>query len=113
MEVKATAKYVRLSPTKARQVACHVRDKSVAEAEAILKIMPNKAAGEIYKVLHSAAANAEHNLELNRDELIVKAAYIDEGPVIKRIKCRARGRADRMEHRTSHITVVVGEREED
>ncbi len=112
MEAKAIAKFIRVSPRKARLVAALIKGKSVKEAEAVLKITPNKAAHLIYKVLRSAAANAEENLSLNRDTLIVKGAIIDEGPSLKRIKPRAMGRADRMVHRTSHITVVVSEREE-
>ena len=113
MEAKAIAKFIRVSPRKARQVAALIKGKNIKEAEAILRITPNKAAHLINKVLHSAAANAEENLSLNRDSLVVKNAIIDEGPSLKRIKPRAQGRADRMRHRTSHITVVVSEREEE
>ena len=113
MEAKAVAKYIRISPRKARQVAVLLKGKDVREAEAMLKMMPNKGAYFIRKVLHSAAANAEENLGLDKETLVVKGAVIDEGPSLKRIKPRAQGRADRMVHRTSHITVVVGEREEE
>ena len=106
MEAKAIAKYVRMSPRKARLVANLIKGKDIQEAEAILRYTPNKAAKVIQKVLLSATANAENNLEL------VKSAIIDQGPSIKRIKPRAQGRADRMVHRTSHVTVVVAEREE-
>ena len=112
MEAKAVAKYIRISPRKARLVVDLIRGKSVDEAEAILRFTPNRAAETIVKVLKSATANAENNLHLNRDELKVVAAYVDEGPSIKRFKPRAQGRADRMLHRMSHITVVVGAREE-
>lgn len=112
MEAKAIAKYVRMSPRKARLVANLIKGKDIQEAEAILRYTPNKAAKVIQKVLLSATANAENNLELNRENLVVKSAIIDQGPSIKRIKPRAKGRADRMVHRTSHVTVVVAEREE-
>jgi len=112
LEAKATAKYIRISPRKARLVIDLIRGKSVTQAEAILKFTPNRAAESIIKVLRSAAANAENNLSLNKEDLIVTKAFIDEGPSLKRIMPRAMGRADKMVHRTSHITVVVGNREE-
>ena len=112
MEVKATAKYLRISARKARLVVDLIRGKSVKEAEAILKFTPNKGAELAAKVLKSATANAENNLSLAKDDLYVKAAYVDEGPSLRRFKPRAQGRADRMVHRMSHITIVVGTREE-
>lgn len=112
MEAKAVAKYMRISPRKARLVIDLIRGKKVDEAEAILRFTPNKAAEFIIKVLRSATANAEHNLSLSREDLIVTQAYVDQGPSLKRFKPRAMGRADRMLHRMSHITVAVGEREE-
>ena len=112
MEAKAIAKYVRMSPRKARLVANLIKGKDIQEAEAILRYTPNKAAKVIQKVLLSATANAENNLELDKSNLVVKSAIIDQGPSIKRIKPRAQGRADRMVQRTSHVTVVVAEREE-
>lgn len=113
MEAKAIAKYVRVSPRKARLVADLIKGKDIREAEAILRYTPNKASAIIKKVMLSAAANAENNLDLDRNSLVVKAAIVDQGPSIKRYKPRAMGRADRMVHRTSHVTVVVAEREED
>ncbi len=112
MEVNATAKYLRVSPRKARLVIDLIRGKSVREAEAILNVLPNKGAEFAVKVLKSAVANAENNLSLDKDDLIVRKAYVDEGPSLRRYKPRAQGRADRMLHRMSHITIVVGEREE-
>ena len=111
MEAKAVAKFVRVSPRKARLVAETIKGKGIREAEAILRYTPNKAAGIINKVMLSAAANAENNLDLDRNSLIVKQAVVDQGPSLKRLKPRAQGRADRMVHRTSHITVVVAEKE--
>lgn len=112
MEAKAIAKYIRISPSKAKIVIDLIRGKDVREAEAILKFTPNRAADPICKVLRSATANAENNLSLNKEDLYVTKAFIGQGPSLKRYKPRAMGRADRMLHRTCHITVVVGEREE-
>jgi len=112
MEAKATARYVRVSPRKARLVVDLVRGKSVAEAEAILKFTPRAAAEVVGKVVHSAAANAEQNLKIKPETLYVSEAYVNEGPTLKRIRPRAQGRASRINKRTSHITVVVKQREE-
>ena len=112
MEAKAVAKYIRIAPRKARLVIDLIRGKGVKEAEAILKFTPNRAAEPIAKVLHSAISNAENNLELDKEDLIVTQAFVDAGPSLKRFKPRAMGRADRMVHRTSHITVAVGNRKE-
>jgi len=112
VESKAVAKYIRISPRKVRQVIDLIRGKKVDEAAAILKLTPNRATEPVSKVLKSAVANAEHNANLNRDDLIVAKAFVDQGPTLKRFKPRAMGRADRMLRRTSHITVVVSEREE-
>lgn len=110
MEAKAVAKYIRISPRKARQVVDLIRGKSVAEAYAILKFTPNKGAELVENVLKSAVANAEHNYDMNADELYVSQAYVDQGPSLKRFKPRAMGRADGIKKRTSHITVMVSER---
>ncbi len=111
MESRAVAKHVRISPRKARQVVDLVRGKPVGEALNILRFMPNKAATPVYKVVESAAANAENNFDMNRDDLYIAKIYVDEGPTWKRIRPRARGMADRIRKRTSHITVVLAERE--
>lgn len=112
MEAKAVARYIRISPRKARLVADLVRGKEVGEALTILRFTPRKAARLIEKVLNSAIANAEHNLELATDSLIVRRAFVDEGPTMKRWRPRAFGRANRINKRMSHITIVVGEKEE-
>lgn len=112
MEAKAVAKYIRISPSKARQVVDLIRGKSVLEARAILKFAPNKGSELVVKVLNSAVANAEHNLNLSGDDLYISKCYVDQAPTLKRFKPRAMGRADVMRRRTSHITVIVGEREE-
>jgi large subunit ribosomal protein L22 len=112
MDVNATAKYLRISPRKARLVINLIRGKSVREAEGILKFSPHKGAEYAEKVLKSAVANAENNLSLAKEDLYVTDVYVNEGPSLRRFKARAQGRADRMLHRMSHITVVVGTREE-
>jgi len=111
MEARAVAHYIRVSPLKARQVADLVRGKAIKEALGILRYTNKKSAPLINKVLKSAVANAEHNFDMDSDALYVSAIMIDEGPTLKRMKPRAYGRADVMRHRTSHITVVLKERE--
>ena len=106
-EVKAVAKWVRMSPRKARLVAEHIRGRSVPEARTVLAFTQRAAAREIDKVLRSAVANAEANHNLVGDELIVSAAYVDEGPVMKRWRARARGRAARIHKPTCHITLKL------
>jgi len=110
LEAKAVAKYVRVSPRKARAVVDLIRGKKVDEALAILRYTPNKASAAVAKVLKSAVANAENNLQLNRDDLYVSACYVDQGPSLKRVMPRAQGRADIIKKRSSHITVRVGEK---
>ena len=109
MDVKATAKTVRVTPRKARLVLDNIRGKSVEEALALLEFTPNQAAGAIAKVVKSAAANAEHNYQLNRDELYIKTCFADEGIVLKRYMPRAKGSASQILKRTSHITGVVSD----
>jgi large subunit ribosomal protein L22 len=106
-EVQAVAKFVRVSPRKARLVADHIRGRSVPEARSILAFTPRAAAREIEKVLRSAVANAESNRNWNGDELYVKAVFVDEGPTIKRWRARARGRVNRILKRTCHITIKL------
>lgn len=110
MEAQATARYVRISPLKARRVAREIRGRPVAEAQAVLKFLPHRAARVLEKTLKSAVANAENNLELNREHLIVTRAYVDKGPSTRKAQPRARGRMDMLVKRTSHVTVVVGEK---
>jgi large subunit ribosomal protein L22 len=111
-EVRAEAKWVRISPRKARVVAEHIRGRSVPEARTVLAFTQRAAAREIEKVLRSAVANAEANHGLIGDDLVVSAAYIDEGPTIKRWKARARGRVNRIHKRTCHITIKVVQSEQ-
>lgn len=109
MEAIAKHKFARVSPQKGRLVADQIRGQSVAQALEILGYSPKKAAALVKKVLESAIANAEHNEGADIDELRVSSIMIDEGPTMKRIKPRAKGRADRILKRTSHITVVVSD----
>ncbi|MCI7240207.1 50S ribosomal protein L22 [Aerococcus suis] len=110
---KATAKTVRIPAKKARLVIDLIRNKPVAEAAAILKFTPRAASPVIEKVLMSAIANAENNFELDPAKLVVSEAYVNEGPTMKRFRPRAKGSASRINKRTSHITVVVEEAEEE
>ena len=111
MESKAVAKFVRIAPRKARQVIDLIRGKRVSDAETILKFTPRFSAEVIGKVLKSAIANAENNHKLQRDQLIVSEAYVDQGPTMKRFMPRAQGRASMIHKRTSHITIVLAEKE--
>ena len=109
--VRAEAKWVRLSARKARVVLTHIRGRSVPEARTILAFTQRAAAKDIEKVLRSAVANAETNplLHWNGDDLIVKAAYADEGPTLKRWRPRARGRVNQILKRTCHITIELAQ----
>jgi large subunit ribosomal protein L22 len=106
-EVRAVAKWVRMSPRKARLVTRHINGRSVPEARTVLAFTQRAAAREIDKVLRSAVANAEANHGLVGDNLVVSAAYVDEGPVMKRWRARARGRVARIKKPTCHITIKL------
>lgn len=110
MEAQAIAKYVRIAPRKIRVVMDLVRGKNVGEAFAILKFTPKVGAEVIEKVLKSAIANAEHNFDMNVDNLYISAACVDQGPTLKRIHPRSRGQAFKILKRSSHVTVAVKER---
>ncbi len=105
--VRAQARYVRTSARKARLVSDHLRGRSVQEARAILAYAPREVARDWSKLLDSAVANAENNHELLEDDLIVRDAYADEGPTIKRFRPRAMGRATSIRKRTSHLTITL------
>ena len=107
IRARAVARYVHMSPTKVRRVVALIKGRPLQEALDILRFSPQAAAQPLFKVVASAAANAENNLDLDRDTLVVAAAYADEGPTLKRIRPRAQGRAYRIRKRTSHITVEV------
>ncbi|GMA13933.1 50S ribosomal protein L22 [Deinococcus metallilatus] len=107
----AVAKYVRMSPRKVRLVVDVIRGKSVQDAEDLLRFLPKSASEPVAKVLKSAKSNAINNDEMLEDRLFVQAAYVDAGPTLKRLIPRARGSANIIKKRTSHITIIVGERE--
>jgi large subunit ribosomal protein L22 len=109
---RAQARYARIGPRKARRVIDLVRGMKASEALDVLRFTPQAASEDIYKVVASAVANAEHNEHLDRDALWISEAYVDEGPTLKRFRPRAQGRAYRVRKRTSHITVVVEAREQ-
>ena len=112
MEAKAIARYVRVSPRKARAVVDLVRGKSVPQAQEILAFTNRGIAETVEKVLNSAVANAENLHHVRPEALYVKECYVDEGPTLKRIRPRAKGSASRINKRTAHITIVVATREE-
>lgn len=109
MEVRAVSKYVRISPQKVRMVVGAVKGKPVERALQMLKFMPQKAAGIVEKVMRSAVANADQTTNIDVDSLVVRNLIVDQGPVLKRFRARARGRGARILKRTSHVTVVLSE----
>jgi large subunit ribosomal protein L22 len=113
MRTRAHARYIRQSPYKVRRVLDLVRGLPVNDARVVLAHTNRRAADPILKCLDSAVANAEHNLALDADELVVAEAFADEGPTLKRWRPRARGRATRIRKRTSHITITVADTEEE
>jgi large subunit ribosomal protein L22 len=111
VEVRAIARHIRISPQKVRLVLDAIRGKPVAEALAMLRYMPQKATVPVSKALQSASANAENNFNLDPQELVIVRVSADEGRTLKRYRPRARGRANQILKRSSHVTVVVSERE--
>ena len=107
LRARASARYVRMTPMKVRRVVDLIRGMEAREALSVLQFAPQAASEPVSKVLASAVANAEHNLQLDPDSLIVSVAYVDEGPTLKRFRPRAQGRAYRINKRTSHITIEV------
>ncbi|MDX8047367.1 50S ribosomal protein L22 [Gracilibacillus sp. S3-1-1] len=112
MQAKAVAKSIRIAPRKVRLVIDLIRGKQVGEAIAILKHTQRGASPVVEKLLNSAIANAEHNYEMNADNLVVSEAFVNEGATLKRFRPRAQGRASQINKRTSHITVVLSEKKE-
>lgn len=110
-EAKSIAKYVRIAPRKVRIVADLIRGKNVEDAFAILRFTPKRGSTLLEKVLRSAVANAENNFDMDVDKLYVSSCYVDQGPTLKRIHPRSRGQAFSILKHTSHITVVVSEKE--
>jgi large subunit ribosomal protein L22 len=111
VEAKAIAKYVRISPLKVNYICSEIQGKQVDEALSMLKFTPKKGAKVLEKVLNSAIANAENNLDLDRDNLYVKRAYANDGPHMKRFRPKARGMAYPILKRSSHIGVIVEDRD--
>ncbi len=109
MEVKATGRYIRISPQKVRKLVGAVKGRPVEAGVNALKFMPHKAAGIVGKVLKSAVANASQNASMDVDSLVIKNIIVNDGPMLKRFSARARGRGARILKRTSHITVIVDE----
>ncbi|WP_289017934.1 50S ribosomal protein L22 [uncultured Ornithinimicrobium sp.] len=115
MEARAQARFVRVTPMKARRVVDLIRGKSIPEAVALMRFAPQSASDPVLKVLNSAVANArfaadQTGIAFDESELVVSSAYVDEGPTMKRFRPRAQGRASRINKRTSHITVIVAPR---
>ena len=116
MDARAQARFVRVTPQKARRVVDMIRGKSADEAIAVLRFSPQGASEPVLKVLNSAIANARYAADqtaqpFDERKLVITAAYVDEGPTMKRFRPRAQGRASRILKRTSHITVLVGEKQ--
>ena len=109
MKVRAVARYVRISPQKVRMLAGAIKGKPVEKALEALKFMPQKGAGIVEKVLRSAIANADQQPDIDIDDLVVGNLTVDQGPMLKRFRARARGRGTRILKRTSHVTVVLTE----
>jgi large subunit ribosomal protein L22 len=112
-QAKATARTVRIASRKVRLVVDLIRGKKVGEAIAILRLTPKAASPVVEKVLKSAIANAEHNYEMDVENLFISEVFVDEGPTMKRFRPRAQGRASAINKRTSHITLVVSEKKEE
>lgn len=112
MQAKAILRTVRIAPRKVRLVVDLIRGKQIGEAVAILNHTPRSASPVVEKVLKSAVANAEHNYDLDVNNLFISEVFVDEGPTLKRFRPRAMGRASAINKRTSHITIVVTEKKE-
>jgi large subunit ribosomal protein L22 len=108
--IKAVAKYIRISPHKVRRVLNQIRGRSYQDALMILEFLPYKAGGPIWQIVHSVAANAKNNHQLDKKKLIINEIYADEGPKLKRIRPRAQGRAYKILKPTCHITISVQEK---
>ena len=112
MRARATSKFIGLSPRKVRLVIDTVRGKNAKEALSMLKFMPQASSFEVAKVIKSAVANAENNYQMTPEDLFIHEIFVDDGPTMKRFRARARGRGDRILKRSSHITVVVDDKED-
>jgi len=109
-EAKAVGRYIRMSPRKVRRVLNQIRGKTYKEALMLLEFMPYKACGPVWQVIYSAAANAEHNFNLNKENLIISEAFADQGPVFRRFRPRAQGQGYGIRKPTFHIAITVKEK---
>jgi large subunit ribosomal protein L22 len=107
--ISATSKYIRISPTKINVIISKIRGKSYKEALQILKYLPQKAGAIVWQTLYSAVSNATNNFDFEKEKLFVVEAFVNQGPILKRMRPRARGKAYRIEKKISHITIKVGE----
>ena len=109
IEAKAVGRYIRMSPRKVRRVLNQIRGKTYKEALMLLEFMPYRACGPVWQVIYSAAANAEHNLNLKKENLIISEAFADQGPVFRRFRPRAQGQGFGIRNPTCHITITVAQ----
>ena len=107
--ISATSKYIRISPTKLDVILAKIRGKSYKEALHILKYLPQKAGAIVWQTLYSAISNATNNFDLVKENLIIKEAYVNQGPILKRMRPRAQGRAYAIQKKMSHVTIRVTE----
>lgn len=108
-KASATAKYIRISPTKINKILIEIRGKSYKEALQILKYLPQRAGSIVWQTLYSAVSNATNNYECKKETLIISQAFVNQGPILKRMKPRAKGRAFKIQKKISHITIWVSE----
>jgi large subunit ribosomal protein L22 len=107
--VAATSKYIRISPTKVNVIISKIRGKSYKEALQILKYLPQKSGAIVWQTLYSAVSNATNNFDLEKENLIITEAYVNQGPILKRVRPRAQGRAFAIQKKMSHVTIKVAE----
>ena len=107
--ISATSKYIRISPTKINVIIAKIRGKSYREALQILKYLPQKAGAIVWQTLYSAVSNATNNFDLEKDKLIISEAYVNQGPILKRMRPRAKGRAFGIQKKMAHLTIKVSE----
>ena len=107
--VSATSKYIRISPTKVNVIISKIRGKSYKEALQILKYLPQKSGAIVWQTLYSAVSNATNNFDLEKENLIITEAYVNQGPILKRVRPRAQGRAFAIQKKMSHVTIKVAE----
>ena len=108
-EVSATSRYIRISPTKVQIVVDKIRGKSYKQAVKILKYIPTKVGSSVWETVYSAVSNAKNNFNMKKENLTITEAYVNQGPILRRMQPRARGKANKIEKKISHITIRVGE----